>query len=192
MIANCVLEGRQVRLRPLKERDIPLLALWFGDSEVRNWTHLSEDPPSAQTVEGHRERYHRMRDDPRQVRFCIETMDGHPIGDLGLLDIHPHGRAELGITIGDKAYWGRGYGADAIRTALRYAFGRLGCRRVYLITDEDNVRAHRCFEKCGFVREGLLRGHRLRHGLPLNMLMMGILHHEFESQQASVGPAHSA
>ena len=105
MIANCILEGRQVRLRPLQERDVSYLALWFGDPEVRNWTHLSEDPPSAQTVEGHRERYHRMRDDPRQVRFCIETTDGHPIGDLGLLDIHPHGRAELGITIGDKAYW---------------------------------------------------------------------------------------
>jgi len=182
MIANRILEGAQVRLRPLEEHDVPFLAGWFGDPEVRHWTHLSEDPPSAQTVEAHRERYHRMRDDRRQLRFCIETMDGTPIGDLGLVDIHPHGRAELGITIGDKAYWGRGFGADAIRTALRFAFGPLGCRRIYLITDEDNVRAHRCFEKCGFVREGLLRGHRLRYGVPLNMIVMGVLRSEFEPQ----------
>jgi RimJ/RimL family protein N-acetyltransferase len=181
MIPTRVLDGHQVRLRPLDERDVELLARWFGDPEVRHWTHLSEDPPSAQTLESHRERYHRMRADPRQLRFCIETLDGHPIGDLGLVDIHPHGRAELGITIGDKAYWSRGYGVDAIRTALRYAFGQLGCRRVYLITDEDNRRAHRCFAKCGFVHEGLLRAHRLRHGLPLNMLMMGVLRSDFEA-----------
>jgi RimJ/RimL family protein N-acetyltransferase len=180
MIPKRVLEGQRVRLRPLEEGDVPLLARWFGNPEVRHWTHLSEDPPSVQTVEGHRERYRRMRDDPRQLRFCIETGDGHPIGDLGLLDIHPHGRLELGITIGDTAYWGRGYGTDAVRTALRYAFGELRCRRVYLITDEDNLRAHRCFEKCGFVREGLLRAHRLRDGQPLNMLIMGVLRSEFE------------
>jgi ribosomal-protein-alanine N-acetyltransferase len=119
-----------------------------------------------------------MRSDPRQLRWCIETRDGHAIGDLGLVDIHPHGRAELAVTIGDKEYWGHGYGTDAIRAALQYAFDHLGCRRVYLITDEDNLRAHRCFEKCGFVREGLLRAHRLRYGTPLNMLIMGALRSE--------------
>jgi ribosomal-protein-alanine N-acetyltransferase len=178
MIANRVVEGERVRLRPLEERDVPLLARWYGDPEVRHWTHLSEDPPSAQTLEAHRERYQRMRSDPRQLRWCIETTDGHAIGDLGLVDIHPHGRTELAITIGEKAYWGRGYGTDAIAAAVGYAFNHLNCRRVYLITDEDNLRAHRCFEKCGFVREGLLRGHRLRYGLPLNMLIMGILRSE--------------
>ena len=182
MIADRILAGRLVRLRPLVESDVPLLARWFGDPEVRHWTHLSEDPPNAQTVEAHRERYCRMRDDPRQLRFCIATIDGHPIGDLGFVDIHPHGRVELGITIGDKAYWSRGYGADAIRTALGYAFNQLACRRVYLITDEDNLRAHRCFEKCGFTREGLLHAHRLRYGLPLNMLIMGVLRSEFAAR----------
>ncbi len=180
MIADQMLEGPRVRLRPLEERDVALLARWFGDPEVRHWTHLSEDLQRAGTIDAHLERYERMRDDPRQLRWCIETRDGHPIGDLGLVDIHPHGRAELGITIGDKAYWGRGYGTEAIRQVLRYAFDELGCRRVYLITDEDNRRAHRAFEKCGFVREGLLRGHRLRHGQPLDMLIMGVLRTEFE------------
>lgn len=178
MIANRTIENGRVRLRPLEERDVPLLARWYGDPEVRHWTHLSEDPPSAQTVDAHRERYRRMRDDPRQLRWCIETAEGAAIGDLGLVDIHPHGRTELAITIGEKAYWGSGYGSDAIRAAVRYAFENLRCRRVYLITDEDNLRAHRCFEKCGFIREGLLRAHRLRYGLPVSMLIMGVLRNE--------------
>lgn len=182
MIPNRVIEGRLVRLRPLEERDVPFLARWYGDPEVRHWTHLSEDPPNAQTLEAHRDRYHRMRDDPRQLRWCVETTDGEAIGDLGLVDIHPHGRAELAITIGEKAYWGRGYGTDAIKLTLRFAFEHLNCRRVYLITDEDNLRAHRSFAKCGFVREGLLRSHRLRYGQPLNMLVMGVLRNDGAAQ----------
>jgi RimJ/RimL family protein N-acetyltransferase len=178
MISNRIIEGRLVRLRPLDERHVPLLARWYGDPEVRHWTHLSEDAPGAQTLEAHRDRYRRMRDDPRQLRWCVETTGGEPIGDLGLVDMHPHGRAELAITIGEKAYWSRGYGTEAIKLVVRIAFDHLQFRRVYLITDEDNLRAHRTFAKCGFVREGFLRAHRLRDGLPLNMLIMGILRGE--------------
>jgi RimJ/RimL family protein N-acetyltransferase len=51
-------------------------------------------------------------------------------------------------------------------------------RRVTLITDADNERGIRCYEKCGFVKEGVLRGHRLRHGEPLDMLAMAVLAEE--------------
>jgi RimJ/RimL family protein N-acetyltransferase len=173
------LEGERVRLRPLTDDDVPLLARLLNDPDVRYWTHLSEDTEEMLTLEAHRERYERMRDDQNQLCWCIETADGEPIGELGLLDIRlPHGRAELGISI-DKAFWSRGYGTEAIRLVLRYAFGDLALRRVSLITDEDNQRGIRCYEKCGFVREGLLRAHRLRHGESLNMLTMGVLREEF-------------
>jgi RimJ/RimL family protein N-acetyltransferase len=56
VIANRILEHGRVRLRPLEERDVPRLARWYGDAEVRHWTHLSEDPPEAQTLDAHRER----------------------------------------------------------------------------------------------------------------------------------------
>jgi len=183
MIPDSILNGERVRLRPLEERDVPLLARWYGDPEVRHWTHLSEDAPHLRTVQAHRERYQHIRHDPNHVRWCIETKDGKPIGDIGLVDIHSHGRAELSICIGEKECWSRGYGSEAIRLVLRDAFARLECRRVYLITDEDNLRAHQAFERCGFVREGLLRAHRLRYGRPLNMLIMGVLREEFDSHR---------
>jgi RimJ/RimL family protein N-acetyltransferase len=175
MIPTQTLVGERVRLRPLDERDVPLLARWFADAEVSYWTHLSEDPPHRRTVAAHQERFEHIREDPRQLRWCMETAGGQPIGDIALLDIHPHGRAELGITIGEKAYWGAGYGREAIEQVVRYAFHQLGCRRVYLITDIDNLRAQQCFKRCGFVTEGQLRAHRLRYGQPLDMLIMGIL-----------------
>ena len=86
-----------------------------------------------------------------------------------------HRRAELGIAIGEKGDWGRGYGTDAIRVILRFAFEVLKLRRIELITDADNERGIRAYEKCGFVCEGVLRAKRLRYGKPLDMLIMAVL-----------------
>ena len=180
VIDAAVLEGRKVRLRPLTDDDVPVLRRWLNDPDVRHWLHLSEDPPELMTLEAHRERWEHIRDDPAHIAWCIETEEAQPIGHLGLLEIHSlHRRAELALSIGEKEYWSRGYGTDAVRAALRYAFQELGLRRVYLITDEDNLRAIRCYEKCGFRREGLLRAHRLRYGRPLNMVIMGVLREEW-------------
>jgi GNAT superfamily N-acetyltransferase len=62
--------------------------------------------------------------------------------------------ATLGIMIGDRAYWGRGYGRDAVRVLLSYAFHYLGARRIVLTTHARNERALRCYRACGFVEEG--------------------------------------
>ena len=177
-----VLEGERLRLRPMTDGDVPLLVQWFADPDVLHWLHLSEDPPELiGSMQAHKERWERMRDDPMHLSWCIETSEGRPIGDIGLLAIHPtHHRAELAITIGVQEYWGRGYGTEAIGMLLRHAFEVMGLRRVQLITDEDNARGIRCYEKCGFVREGLLRSHRLRYGKPLNMVIMGVLREEWE------------
>jgi len=178
---DVVLDAERLRLRPMTDGDVPLLVQWFADREVLHWLHLSEDPPELiGSMEAHKERWARMRDDPALMPWCIETKEGRAIGDIGLLAIHPtHHRAELAITIGLQEYWSRGYGTEAIGVLLGHAFEVMGLRRVQLITDEDNARGIRCYEKCGFVREGLLRSHRLRYGEPLNMIVMGVLKEEW-------------
>ena len=177
MVAEAVLEAMTVRLRPVEDSDLPLYVRWINDPDVRHWLHRSERPLS--TLELERGRVEGMRRDPGTLVWCIEA-ERRPIGDVRLLEIDTaHGRAELGIAIGEKGCWGRGYGTDAIRLVLRHAFGELGLRRVWLITDADNARGIRCYEKCGFLHEALLRGHRLRYGLPLDMLAMGVLREEF-------------
>jgi len=177
MAAEAVLEATTVRLRPLAEHDLPLLVRWSNDPDVRHWLHRSESPPA--TLELAWALVEEMRRDPRTLAWCIDA-GGRTIGDVRLLKIDTaHRRAELGIAIGEKDCWGRGFGTDAIRRVLRHAFGELGLRRVWLITDADNARGIRCYEKCGFVPEALLRGHRLRYGRPLDMLAMGVLREEF-------------
>lgn len=181
MISECVLQGEKVRLRPVEERDLPLFVRWLNDPEVRRWLSMSEAPEL--TLEGELEWYERVRGSDGDVVWVMETGQGKPLGNVGLHHIdEAHGRGTLGIFIGDKAHWGQGYGSDAIRQVLRYAFGELGLRRVELHTDEDNLRGIRCYEKCGFVREGLLRAHRLRQGQPVNAVVMAVLREECETQ----------
>ena len=168
-----------MRLRPIEELDLPLFIRWLNDPDVRYWLSMADEPQL--TLESEREWYEEMRGDPACVIWCIETEDGQPIGNLGLHGIEEtHGRATLGIAIGEKDFWGRGYGTEAIRQVLRYAFEEMGLRRVVLEADDDNLRGIRCYEKCGFAREGLLRGHRLRLGEPVNCVVMAVLREDWE------------
>jgi RimJ/RimL family protein N-acetyltransferase len=179
VIATRTLEGRLVRLRPLSRACIDDQLRWNADPEVRHFLHRSEDPPELLSRAALEKRVEAVLADPGELRFTIETREGRAIGDIGLLGIHPHGRAELSILIGEKDCWSCGYGADAIRCLLDFAFRELGLRRVTLIADADNARGIRCYEKCGFRHEGVLRAHRLRHGKPLDMVAMGVLREEF-------------
>ena len=171
------LEGELILLRPRVDEDLALFARWHGNPDVRHWLHMSEMP--EQTLEIERQRWQIARNDPTRLSFVIETLDGVPIGNIVLIGVDvAHRRAELGIAIGEKGDWGRGYGTDAIRVILRYAFEVLNLRRVELITDIDNERGIRAYEKCGFVREGVLRAKRLRYGKPLDMLIMAVLNED--------------
>ncbi len=187
MIATRSLRGRIVRLAPLSPAHAEVDARWNADAEVRHWLHRSEDGPELRTRDAIERKIGEVLADPYELRFVIETLEGQPIGDVGLIGIHPHGRAELSIKIGEQSHWSGGYGTDAIRTLLGFAFGELHLRRVTLIADADNARGIRCYEKCGFRHEGLLRAHRLRYGKPLDMVAMAVLREEFAPGAGDAG-----
>jgi RimJ/RimL family protein N-acetyltransferase len=188
VIAARTLAGRRVRLVPERLEHTDLLVRWNADPEVRHWLHRSEDSPELLARAALEQRVRLRLADPTEIRFVIEADDGLPIGDVGLFAIHPHGRAELSILIGEKAYWSRGYGGDAIRTLLRLSFEELGLRRVTLIADADNARGIACYARCGFRQEGVLRAHRLRYGQPIDMLAMAVLREEFAALELDDGP----
>jgi RimJ/RimL family protein N-acetyltransferase len=160
---------------------LPSFVRWFNDPEVRYWLTISDSPDL--TMEKEWEWFEGLRADTARVVWCIEA-EGKPVGTLGLHEIdETHGRATLGIAIGEKEYWGRGYGREAIGRALAYGFGELELRRIDLNVDQDNERGIRCYEACGFQREGLLRAYRLRRGRPVSGVVMSVLREEFEGQR---------
>ena len=181
-----VLEDGGVSLRPLVEDDVPLLARWFFDPDILQLLQISEDPPHLRTKEAIRERFEIMRDDPFTEVWRIDA-EGRPIGQIELVGIHElQRRAEVHLSIGEKDVWGRGHGTRAVRLVLYHAFEDLQLRRVFAMADADNARVIRLLEKCGFAREGMLREHRLRHGRPVDMVVMGVLGGEHKVSNARV------
>jgi RimJ/RimL family protein N-acetyltransferase len=117
---------------------------------------------------------------PRKQRFAIETRSGLHIGNCMLYDINKFkGQAELGIMIGDRRFWGKAYGTNAVRLLLEHIFTETKLNRIYLHTLDWNIRAQKSFEKSGFVSKGPV--HRDGH----NFLTMEITREGW--QQVSPG-----
>jgi RimJ/RimL family protein N-acetyltransferase len=172
------MQGKLVRIRGYEKSDVDLLMRWFTDEEVTEFLGPMETPMTRAHQERMIERV-TAANSPDKA-FVIETLEGLPIGDCGLRSFNWVSRyAELFITIGDKAYWGRGYGADAVRLLLRLAFEKLNLHTVWLTTLVTNERAIRCYEKCGFKRQGLFRENSYVRGKYVDVVPMGILRSEY-------------
>ena len=88
---------------------------------------------------------------PWSRRFAIETYDGKLIGNCMYYDIdNVQKQAELGILIGDRDYWNKGYGTDEVKTISSHIFESTDFKRIYLHTLIWNIRAQNSFKKCGF------------------------------------------
>ncbi|MBC7262948.1 MAG: GNAT family N-acetyltransferase [Chloroflexi bacterium] len=168
--------GKKVRLRAIERSDIPTFVRWFNDREVTRYLNRHEPMSMAEEERW----FERQVEHPDGIIYAIETMDGIHIGNIGLHGINWKNRsATLGIIIGEKDYWGQGYGSDAIRTLLSVAFEEMNLNRVELVAFDFNARAIRCYEKCGFTVEGREREVLFREGKYHDQLRMSILQREF-------------
>lgn len=179
VISESILTTKMLRLRPVEESDLAHFQRWLADDELRRWLgSVNEQPSVAEEFDW----YMSKRQDPDTILWSIEAADGTLLGNVELRLRLLNRRAEVGIGIFDRQHWGEGYGTEAMRLVLGYAFGDLKLNRVELTTDEENVRAIRSYEKCGFVREGLLREHRLIDGRPVDSVAMAVLRSDWDAQ----------
>ena len=168
--------GSKTCLRALEQDDLPHFVRWINDPETRRFM-MMRYPLSMTEEEQWWQGFLTRKDDHI---FAVEAEDGTYIGNIGLHGIERENRrALLGIIIGEKAYWGQGYGTDAIRAMLRWAFGYLNLNRISLTVYAYNERAIRCYLKAGFRHEGAMREARFIDGQYHDELVMGILRHEF-------------
>lgn len=177
-----MLRGERVVLRPLQSEDLDRLVELFEDLEVAH--RASNDPPvpwSKARWEAVLEEWTTEEDDTN-ARFAVEV-DGELIGDCQLMGIdHYRGLCNLGIVLG-RQYWGQGFGQDAVRTLVGYAFRYLNMHKVCLEVLADDDRAIGAYKRAGFVEEGRLRRNAWFEGRYVDALVMGLLRDEWEESQ---------
>jgi RimJ/RimL family protein N-acetyltransferase len=173
--------GRLVRLAaPDPEHDAEIMARWSFDSEFQRL--LDSDPARPRTAKQSQAEEERRAQRANQFSFNVRTLeDDRLIGFVGLwVRSWTSGEGGVGIGIGERANWSKGYGTDAMRLMLRYAFAELNLSRVSLEVFAHNTRAIRSYEKAGFRREGVQREWARRDGRRWDVVSMGILADEME------------
>lgn len=181
-IDDDLFRGELVRLSIVETQKIAeAFSRWSRDSEY--WRLLDTDPSLPRSVKSIREWLEKgFEKDPSDFyMFTIHDLkDDRLIGEIGLDEVDwMHGDSVVGIGLGERDFWGKGYGTDAMRLLLRFAFMELNLFRVTLDVFEYNPRAIRSYEKAGFRPEGRQRKALLRDGQYYDLLYMGILREEW-------------
>ena len=172
-------KGELVRLSAFDHEELAkAYTAWTRDSEL---TRLFDAGASVlHSAKAGSDFFEKMiKEDPSANHFfSIRKLDDNRLlGDINLNVINNWGSRDsfVGLGIGDRNDWGKGYGTDAMKIILRFAFTELNLRRVTLTVFEYNPRAIRSYEKTGFRHEGRLRDALLRDGKRWDMFYMGIL-----------------
>jgi RimJ/RimL family protein N-acetyltransferase len=182
---NELFRGELVRLA-LDEPDAiaRVEARWQRDSE---FVRLAGGALYLLSEKKHKDRFEKKIEkgpQPNRYSFNIHTLaDDRLIGFLGLGVDLIHAEAWVGIGLGEREDWNKGYGSDAMKLCLRYAFWELSVQRVSLDLHEYNPRALRSYEKVGFQVEGRTRKDVLREGKRTDSIWMGILRDEWLAMQ---------
>jgi RimJ/RimL family protein N-acetyltransferase len=179
-----MIHGDRVRLRRIERADLPRYVEWLNDPELR--AYLAALFPLSQAQE---EQWFEstLRLEPALQPFAVDARlrpaakkDWTHVGTIGLHNVDWRNRsAEVGLFIGPKGLWGKGYGTAALRALVGFAFGELNLNRVWLRVFEGNARALRSYEKTGFTHEGRLRQDRFHDGRYHDTLVLSLLREEW-------------
>ena len=170
--------GDRIALRPMEEKDTKDIIRWRNTDFVRKNFIYQE----SFTVETHHHWVETMVKTGRVVQFMIcpyeRTPDriGRAVGSVYLRDIdYTHRKAEYGIFIGEESALSKGYGTEAARMMLEYAFENLKLHKVMLRVLAGNVRAQKSYEHAGFQKEAYLKDEVFLNGEFQDVILMACI-----------------
>jgi [ribosomal protein S5]-alanine N-acetyltransferase len=145
---------------------------WMNDPEVIQYL---ESRFESHSIESLLEYVKRFQGDKDNMFFAIVLKGDHK--HIGNIKIGPinwfHRFADIGIMIGEKSYWGRGYASEAIILLVEHAFRNLDLHKVTAGCYEQNQGAIKAFQKAGFGIEGIRKKHCLSHGKYVDSILLG-------------------
>lgn len=175
--------SKRLRLRACERTDIPRFVEWLSDPEVT--AGLSMVYPLG--IEDETRWFDSTMSQPLELHpYVIEIKDGKdwkPIGNCGYHDINwRNASGEVGIFIGEKNQWNKGYGFEALHLLMKVGFETMNLHRIWLRVMDNNPRAIRCYEKLGFIHEGRFRDGEYHRGQYIDMLLMSMLRPEWKDE----------
>ena len=179
-----IIYGERVRLRAVERTDLPKFYEWVNDPEVTLGLGMylpMSNADEEKWFEG------AQAGDANEKPLAVEVRDGDAwklIGSCGVFGIDWVSRsAELGILLGDKSIWNKGYGTEVMRLLLRHGFETLNLNRQFLRVYAANARAFRAYVKAGFVEEGRMREGVFKNGRYDDIIVMSVLRSEWKGQE---------
>ncbi len=171
------IHGTLISLTPLTKNHIPKCWEWICDKKVTKF--LGNTFPNTYQAELKWFREMQKKKDERMFAI-LDKETGKHIGNIGLHEISKKDKnATIGIMIGEPKYWNKGYGTDALKTALRYCFKRLKLNKVRLDVRTEHKAAQKCYKKVGFKRTGTAQDEYFKEGKFHDVFLMEILAKDF-------------
>lgn len=153
--AREALNGDRVRLRELRDADLPKLVDWWRRPDVAVFNDRIQPRPDRPVEDMFR--HWSENGSAAAAGFCVETLDGELVGHVALWGAEVRNRcATFGIMIGPE-HQSKGLGSDATRLMVNYGFSELGLHRIELMVNAENDRAIAAYRRAGFEQEGLFR-----------------------------------
>ncbi|CAM3871104.1 GNAT family protein [Cohnella lubricantis] len=172
--------GERVMLREYRLEDLVPLRAWVNDSRIVG--SLSDDFLFPHTLEASEAYLNAMMDPKPDCRgFVIADADTQLyIGEANLHTIDWKNRVgRIGIVIGSVDKLGQGFGTEAMKLLMAFAFREMNLNRLELEVYDDNERAYRSYLRCGFKEEGRLRERQFKNGAYVDVIQMGLLRSEW-------------
>jgi diamine N-acetyltransferase len=178
-----IIYGKRVRLRSAERSDLEKFVEWINDPEVTAGLTLFLPLSSVDEDKWFETVMHKSQEEKPLVIDMKDGDDWRLIGNSSFFDFDWVARAaEVGIMIGEKTIWNRGYGTEVMTLLLRHGFATLNLNRIYLRVYAENKRAIRTYEKAGFVHEGRMRQAVYKHGAYSDVLFMSVLREEWDAR----------
>lgn len=174
-----MITGNRVLIRGIEYEDLPQVYRWSNDQEIKE---LFDPIIEFLSFDEFVDRFNKTGKSKEHMDFTIvETETKKPIGICTLKDIDYINKNSLcTLYIGDADSRDKGYGSEAMKLLLEFAFKDLNLKRVGLWVFDFNKMAIKCYKKCGMKVEGIMRDGVYRNGNYHDMYFMGILRHEYE------------
>lgn len=179
---NIMIKGKSITLRLIKKSDIPeyyKAGFQFPDEEVQFYTGTTHVPNEEQI----RAYVEKIIEDESRYDFLIINAKGEIIGESVINEIDlDHRTAHFRIAIFQSKNCGQGVGSEATKMTLQFGFETLNLHRIELEVFSFNERAYRAYRRVGFVEEGRKRDAIYIRGQYHDVIMMGILQHEYKKE----------